>query len=492
MKKIGIFIMAGFLHLYLSVGAKNLSASLNFATFYSPADGTYVETYLSVNGQTVNYVRNESGNFQASIEVLMIFKQEERIATFRKYELKSPEVADTSFVDFSFVDIQRIPLPVGKYTFEIKITDIHNAGKVFKGEVPLEIYFNPDTVVVSGIQLVESYTKTTQESMLSKHGYDLVPRISTFFPPETNRLITYFEIYNTDKAFGVGQKFLSLIYIANHESGYRLPQFSKARRLDAQPVIIQFNEFDITRLPSGNYDLMVEVRDRENKLLALNTLFFQRSNPGYVPDFLSLDSLEAKSSFANRIRKPDSLRQVIKSFRPIAADYEKIFIDQGLKTAPVEVMQAYIYSFWKNRSESDPESAFNRYMEQVNKVQALFGTRYLKGYDTDRGRVYLQYGPPDAINENPFDAGAISTLSDNEINRGVGGSVPYQIWHYYQIKNQRNRFFVFYNPHLVPGGYVLLHSDVQGELYNPMWQSELKRKPIEDIDAGNPLPNPNR
>lgn len=182
MKKIGIFIMAGFLHLYLSVGAKNLSASLNFATFYSPADGTYVETYLSVNGQTVNYVRNESGNFQASIEVLMIFKQEERIATFRKYELKSPEVADTSFVDFSFVDIQRIPLPVGKYTFEIKITDIHNAGKVFKGEVPLEIYFNPDTVVVSGIQLVESYTKTTQESMLSKHGYDLVPRISTFFP----------------------------------------------------------------------------------------------------------------------------------------------------------------------------------------------------------------------------------------------------------------------------------------------------------------------
>lgn len=492
MKKIWMIFWISMLPFGLHALGKTLSASLNFATFYSPADGTYVETYLSVSGPSVYYVRNEKGNFQATVEILMIFRQDDKIATFRKYELKSPEVADTSSVTFNFLDIQRIPLPVGRYTFEIKITDLNNAGKSFRGEIPLEIYFDPDTVVVSGIQLVESYAKSERETALSKHGYDLVPRVSTFFPQETNRLIAYYEIYNTDKVLGSGQKFLSLIYISNHESGYRLPQFSKAKRMDAQPVIVQFNEFDITRLPSGNYDLTVEIRDRENKLLALNTLFFQRSNPGYVPDFLSFDTLETKSSFASRIKNADSLRQVIKSFRPIAADYEKIFIDQGLKTAPVEVMQAYIYSFWKNRSESDPEAAFNRYMEQVRKVQLLFGTRYLKGYDTDRGRVYLQYGPPDAINENPYDAGAISTLSDNEINRGVGGSVPYQIWQYYQIKNQRNRFFVFYNPHLVPGGYVLLHSDVQGELYNPMWQSELKRKPIEDIDAGNPLSNPNQ
>ncbi|MDK2909933.1 MAG: hypothetical protein PWR20_1500 [Bacteroidales bacterium] len=490
MKKIGIFIILSLLYFFVEANAKNLSASLNFATFYSPADGPFIETYLSVNGQSVHYIRNENGQFQASIEVLMIFKQEDQITTFRKYELKSPEVSDTSVVNFNFLDIQRISLPVGKYTFEIKITDIHSTGKAYKGEIPLEIYFDSDTVVVSGIQLVESYSKTSQESMLSKHGFDLVPRVSTFYPPEVNRLISYFEIYNTDKAMGAGQKFLSLIYIANHESGYRLPQFSKARRMDAQPVLVQFNEFDITRLPSGNYDLIVEIRDRENKLMALNTLFFQRSNPGYIPDYLSIDSLEAKGSFANRIKSPDSLRQLIKSFRPIAAEYEKVFIDQGLKTAPVEVMQAYIFSFWRKRSESDPESAFLKYTELVKKVQALFGTRYLKGYDTDRGRVYLQYGPPDAVNENPFDAGAISTLSDNEINKGVGGSVPYQIWHYYQIKNQRNKFFVFYNPHLVPGGFVLLHSDVQGELYNPMWQSELKRKPIEDIDAGNSNSNP--
>ncbi|MGC8866416.1 MAG: GWxTD domain-containing protein [Bacteroidales bacterium] len=492
MKKIWIILGLSLLSLNIQALGKTLSASLNFATFYSPVDGTFVETYLSVAGQSVNYVRTDNGTFQATVEVLMIFRQDDKIATFRKYELKSPEITDTSFVTFSFLDIQRIPLSIGKYTFEIKISDLNNAGKSFKGEIPLEIYFDHDTVVVSGIQLVESYSKTEQETALSKHGYDLVPRVSTFFPQETNRLIAYYEIYNTDKVMGSGQKFLSIVYISNHESGYRLPQFSRAKRMEAQPVLVQFNEFDISKLPSGNYDLTVEIRDRENRLLALNTLFFQRSNPGFVPDFLSFDSLETKSSFASRIKNADSLRQVIKSFRPIAADYEKIFIDQGLKTAPIEVMQAYIYSFWKNRSDSDPETAFNRYMEQVRKVQALFGTRYLKGYDTDRGRIYLQYGPPDAINENPYDAGAISTLSDNEINRGVGGSVPYQIWQYYQIKNQRNRFFVFYNPHLVPGGYVLLHSDVQGELYNPMWQSELKRKPIEDIDAGNPLSNPNQ
>ena len=261
--------------------------------------------------------------------------------------------------------------------------------------------------------------------------------------------------------------------------------------MDAENVNVVFNEFNITRLPSGNFNLVIEARDRQNRLVSINTLFFQRSNPGYIPDLTDIDSLSLRKSFASHIKNPDTLREYIKCLRPIAADYEKFFIDKGMKDAPVEVMQSYLYSFWKNRSETDPEGAFKAYLEEVAKVQTLFGTSYLRGYNTDRGRIFLQYGPPDVINDYPFDAGLISTLSDNEINKDVGGSVTYQIWHYYQIKDQRNKFFVFYNPHLIPNNYQLLHSDVKGEIYNPVWQSELHRIPFINIDAGNPSSNPN-
>jgi hypothetical protein len=31
----------------------------------------------------------------------------------------------------------------------------------------------------------------------------------------------------------------------------------------------------------------------------------------------------------------------------IAADYEKIFYRPGMRNAPLEVMQAFLFSFWK-------------------------------------------------------------------------------------------------------------------------------------------------
>ena len=63
------------------------------------------------------------------------------------------------------------------------------------------------------------------------------------------------------------------------------------------------------------------------------------------------------------------------------------------------------------------------------------------------------------------------------------GLVPYQIWQYYVLKNQRNRKFVFYSPHLSTAEYELLHSDAVGEHYNSNWQSKLYRIQLENLDS---------
>jgi hypothetical protein len=99
----------------------------------------------------------------------------------------------------------------------------------------------------------------------------------------------------------------------------------------------------------------------------------------------------------------------------------------------------------------------------VNKLYSAMG---VKGYATDRGRVYLQYGPPNIISDETQDPSAY----------------PYQIWHYYRLVDQRNheipqeqsnRKFVFYAKESATNNYILLHSDAIGELSQPQWQAML-------------------
>ncbi|MCL2512198.1 MAG: GWxTD domain-containing protein, partial [Bacteroidales bacterium] len=99
-----------------------------------------------------------------------------------------------------------------------------------------------------------------------------------------------------------------------------------------------------------------------------------------------------------------------------------------------------------------------------------------KGYQTDRGRVYLQYGPPTIVVDRSFDtgnSGFTSNLEDDSYQDG--GLVPYQIWRYDILGAQRVRTFVFANKHIAAQSYDLIHSDAQGENYNPQWQTELSR-----------------
>jgi hypothetical protein len=123
------------------------------------------------------------------------------------------------------------------------------------------------------------------------------------------------------------------------------------------------------------------------------------------------------------------------------------------------------------RNALEPELAWMEYKREVIKVNKQFGTFGLKGYNTDRGRVYLQYGPPDSRNVVNTDPRAY----------------PYEIWQYntlvnksllqdHTINRQSNKRFVFYNPDLVSNKYTLIHSDARGELSNTQWQMLLNKR----------------
>ncbi|MCB0401419.1 MAG: GWxTD domain-containing protein [Flavobacteriales bacterium] len=462
MKKAFYILLIPALLSSFSALAGNLRAHFTYCAFSSPAEGPYLETYLSVNAGSAIYKKNEAGNFQSKIEITMLFKQGEEIKNFKKYELLSPELTDSLSPRVDFLDQQRIPLADGDYDFEIMIRDLNATDDAFQSTQQLHIGFPNDKVGISDIELVESLQKTTEKNITSKSGYDVIPYTSDFYSEEFEKIAFYAEVYHTDLVLGNEEGLLINYFIESQETGSVVGNYRSFIRETAKPVIVILNSFSIEKLPSGNYNLGIEVKNKLNETLAEKKIFFQRSNPEATPLLLSEDYL---NSFVATMDKA-LLAEAIRSVEPISTDIEINFAQNQLKGEDDDLMRQYFYNFWLTRNSTDPEAEWKKYFENVKITNELFATSIKKGYETDRGRVFLKHGKPNTRRAVPSEPNAY----------------PYEVWHYYKIGNFSNKRFVFYNPDLVSNDFPLLHSDMPGYLYYPQWKVMLHKRTTQPID----------
>lgn len=444
----------------LSGQAKNLSASLLQAQFYAPGQGPYVETYLSVAGNSVQFAPLTNGKFQASIEISIVISQNTEIKYFDKYNLLSPEVDDTLKTGFNFLDQQRIPLPNGKYKFELTIKDKNTTVKPYSSVQEISIDYHPNVIALSDIEFLESYSTAAAETKLSKGGFELVPLVNNFFPDDRNKLLFYNEIYNTTSVLG-NDGFIFSYFIESYENHQVHNTYSRIQRMQSKEVNALIKEIDITELPSGNYNLITEVRNRNNELLATTSRFFQRSKPLAVSEgaagFMQID---IANTFVASYTNKDTLSEYIHCIRPISGANENLFADNQVNLGDVKMMQKFFYDFWEKRDKQNPSKAWETYKQEVEKVNAKFSTQTKKGYDSDRGRVYLKYGPPNQLSQNYREP----------------STYPYEVWQYYRIGMQSNKKFVFVNTDLVSNDFILIHSDAVGEPNDPQWQLRVAQR----------------
>ena len=73
----------------VNVLAGNLKAYFTYCTFNTPESGPFIETYLSVVGNSAVYSKTNANTFQSKIEITLIFKQGDmkHIVQFHTYYL---------------------------------------------------------------------------------------------------------------------------------------------------------------------------------------------------------------------------------------------------------------------------------------------------------------------------------------------------------------------------------------------------------------------
>ncbi len=448
---------------------ENLKAYIDVKDFYHPETGSYAEIELQFAIQSTSLKTIGDTALQASLAIYFDFFSKNNLIKSDAYVLNSPlyQIKDSLIEDF--YEIKRYQLDPGKYELKIRIKDINSEeDKVISGVKNFEIKEVKDQIAVSDILPAEYVVKSDDESVFQRSGLHIIPMFSNFFSSRTNTLPVYCELYNTQVK---NDSILGIMYrIMNSKNYVELEEYTSISRFKTTPFLPKFKALNIELLPSGSYLLEICVVNKSFDIIARSSYPFERDND--ISTVLNSESIILNPSFQESI-PTDSVLYYLESLIPISKPAEVKNIVSSIKTKNIEKCRKHIQAFWIKSSPVESYESWIKYKAQVDFVEKVYGNNFQEGFETDRGRVYLQYGAPNNI--------VARETSPSEY--------PYEIWTYNKIGVFSNKRFVFYNPDLVNRAYRLLHSDMVGELKNNGWPQILSKRNTVNGNVDNPNQN---
>lgn len=450
--------------------AHALDAYFNHAIFLTPGEGSYVETQMLFNASSLRYAEAAEG-FQARIELTYIFQTEGRVADFSKNVVRSPFTPDSLNALVDFLDVQRFYLDAGTYDLTIRLQDLNNPldtvsinQKVIVEPTKEEAYFS-DVLFVDTV-----YDNSGQMGPFSRGNLDMIPRISGYLGPETDRLQFYTELYHTEFTLGGQEDYIVLLDVIDTRTDQALGNYRAIKRLKGSEVQAIFHTWDASTLPTGNYLVRMEARNRSNELIANTTTDLQRYS--VVPASADISNNQLYATFAGKLPE-DSLRQMTYCLRHRATTVEERYIDDNWKQGDTTELRRFFYTYWRDRNAIDPETAWKKYHKLIEYTEDQFGLGSGRRHAcrTDRARIYLKYGKPNT-----------RVIQNREPN-----AFPYEIWHYYKLPKKSDAKIVFYDPTRVTNDYVTLHSNIPGELEEYQWYLRLNTRSVNPTGNDEPI-----
>ena len=446
-----------------TIGISQTLLRLDVLRFRTSNYEPYIEIHYAVNPA---YLENKNNKVHIQTELYKIQDMDTNLVFVKKFNLVSDKK------DALWLHAERIKLTEGNYIVNVTATEIGASKQTKYGAKRQFSITKYEPPAFSDIIWVKNYkyTKTNpSNSPFFRSGVSYTPLVNEGIFYNTDTIAWIFEIYGLNEAFK-DVVFIQLRLLdANNQKpieGY----IKNYRPLKPPKFVLIKNKFIVSSLPSQDYILEVRLLDKTQTVKAK-----------YHYPFHLFNTIEYKpnSTYAELYDKyygydEEQLDKYIKALIYIALPSEWK-IAQSLST--YEEKKSFFYAFWEARRESPddpPDIAWRDYLARYNYANKHFKAVGREGWETDRGRVLLKYGVPNDIQR-------FLTEIDKH---------PYIIWTYNYLKNQSNVYFVFYDPDLSTNEFPLLHSTLQGEVYNANWRLQLLKSKFPNYNYDPEITSP--
>ena len=134
----------------------------------------------------------------------------------------------------------------------------------------------------------------------------------------------------------------------------------------------------------------------------------------------------------------------------------------------LEGKRRWIRLFWAKRDptagtpRNEAQEDFYARIAEANRRYREGGSAQIPGWRTDRGRIFIKYGPPDQVLSRPQ----------------AGNTRPYEVW---KFSRGRALKYVFLDQTLF-GNYVLIWTDDRREASRPNWQELLGPEAVIEVE----------
>ncbi len=453
--------------------AKAIEAVTSYTIFYVQAkdDGykPYIELYWQINPGSLHMTQQADSLWSATIETQIVLRNDTGIVLTDVFALQTTPTTAANIYNQSIIDLHRYTLPTGNIKLEVQFRDKQKPQNAYVYSDSFTVTAAPAKPFYSDIQLLDTAYASPIKSIFQKNDRLQIPLSMNFIGDERNQLRFYTELYQANTTHH--KILVQNTTISKKEFDRAVYKMETTDTVKAAPVIPFTGVFNISTLPSGNYYLNVVLQDEKQEQIAAKSYFFQRSNN--APKAVTADSSASDTDAFAPIYKVNvfdlgntfvgkfnvaQLRAILRMIQPIGSANERNSISGFLENPDQTYMQYFVYNFFKGRNPENPDKAWQEYTDKVKEVNKLFGGSSTRGYETERGQIYLKYGKP----------------NERVIVLNEPGSLPYEIWQYNAPGKQSSQgIFLFYQPPSIIGDMILLHSTVNGEQRNTQWRSIL-------------------
>ena len=416
----------------------------------------YAELFLKLDRDLLDYKEMIGKKYQTSVSAIASLYDGEKILFSDSFEINSPIL---NYPRDLFFNRQYNTPDEGVFHLHFQC---QTAKGLYKMERELTIERPKSNMSLSTPLLLANYGKTEKlNAPMVKGGYHLT-LLNGKNRRNQKKLAVYTEVYVHEEST-VHKKFVQLS-VFDENDNFLKSQIFHVNASFSSAYVFELATSDLT---SGHYRLMVELKSfPKGRILDAHQLNFHRENPYLnAPGDSILPYLHREFvSQLDEVEVDYCLRAVVPVVPQIFSDrWAQVARKGTLGEKRALLLEYYIFIDHNNYFQE-----FLNYMEEVEFCNEHFDSGFGYGFESDRGVIYLKYGPP----------------NDQFQQEHESTAPPYEIWTYNELKEtkQTNVKFIFHNPSLAPGNYVLLHSTARGELYNPRWKLDLyKNSPWDQM-----------